>query len=77
MYYITHKGWDFKEDCTELVQSVFLLSVSGFLVGQNYTGLFLLVNHQNTQLNAESKNEALNRHIFRVLGHLHSLILCG
>ena len=43
------------------------------------TGLFLLlnqlVNHQNTQLNAETKNQASNRHIFIVLGRLYSLII--
>ena len=36
-----------------------------------------LVKPQNTQLNAETKNQALHRHIFRVLGRLYSVILCG
>ena len=35
------------------------------------------VNHENTQLNAETKNLASNRHIFTVWGRLYSLILCG
>ncbi len=35
----------------------------------------LLVNHLNTQLNAKTKNQASNRHIFRVLGRLYSLLL--
>ena len=51
----------------------------GFLVvGQNclISVLYHLVNHQITQLNSETKNQALNRHIFRVLGRLYSLILC-
>jgi len=51
----------------------------GFLVvGQSWliSVLYHLVNHQNTQLNAEIKNQALNRHIFRVLGRLYNLILC-
>ena len=33
-----------------------------------------LVNHQSTQLNAETKNQALNRQTFRVLGRLYCLI---
>jgi len=33
------------------------------------------VNHQNTSLVAETKIQASNRHIFRVLGRLYSLIL--
>ena len=35
-------------------------------VGQNWfiSVLKHFVNHQNTQLNAETKNQALNRHIF-------------
>ena len=35
------------------------------------------IHHQNTKLNAETKTQALNRHIFRVLGRLYSLIPCG
>ena len=31
--------------------------------------------HQNTQLNAETKYQASNRHIFRVWGRPYSLIL--
>ena len=34
-----------------------------------------LVYDQVTQLNAEAKNKASNRHIFRVLARLYSLIL--
>ena len=39
----------------------------GFLVGQNWliSVLNYLVNHHNTQLNTETKNQALNRHIFK------------
>ena len=37
----------------------------------------LLVNQQNTQLNAKTKYQASNCHNFRVLGRLYSLILCG
>ena len=36
-----------------------------------------IVNHKDTQLNTENKNQASNRHTFRVLGRLYSLILCG
>ena len=52
---------------------------SGFLEGQNWfiSVLNHSVNHQNTQLNAEAKKQASTRHIFRVLGRLHNLILCG
>ena len=35
-----------------------------------------LVNRQNTELNAETKNQSFNRHIFWVSGRLYSLILC-
>ena len=31
----------------------------------------------NTQLNEETKNQASNRRIYRVLDRLYSLILCG
>ena len=50
---------------------------SGFCVDQNLAISVLkhLVNHQNTQLNAETKHQASNRQTFRVLGHLYSLIL--
>ena len=50
---------------------------SGFFVGQNrlITVLNHLENQQNTQLNAEAKNQASNRHIFGVLGRLYNL--CG
>ena len=49
----------------------------GFFVGQNrlITVLNHLENQQNTQLNAEAKNQASNRHIFGVLGRLYNL--CG
>ena len=42
----------------------------GFLVGQNWliSVLNYLVNHHNTQLNTETKNQALNRHIFKFSG---------
>ena len=52
---------------------------SRFLVGHNWfiSLLYQLVNHQHTQLNAESKNQTSNCHIFRVLGSLYTLILCG
>ena len=50
-----------------------------FFVDQNclISVLNHLINHQNTQLNAETKNQTPNRHIFRVLGRLYILILCG
>ena len=35
-----------------------------------------LLNHQNTKLNAETTNQAWNRHIFKVLGRLYNLIFC-
>ena len=35
------------------------------------------VNHQNTALNPETKKQATNSHIFRLLGRLYSLILSG
>jgi len=59
------------------VYSIFLHS--GFLVGQKWLISVLnhLLNHKNSQLNAKTKIQASNRHIFRVLGRLHSLILCG
>ena len=41
------------------------------------TVLTLVVNHQNTQLNAETKNQTINLHFFKVLGLLYSLIICG
>jgi len=34
-----------------------------------------LVNHENILKNAETKTQASNRHIFRVLGRLYSIIL--
>ena len=36
-----------------------------------------LVNQLNTYLNAKTKIISLNRHIFRVLGRLYSLVICG
>ena len=50
-----------------VVQSVCLHS--GFHVGKNLliSVLNYFVNHQNTQLNVETKYQASNRHIFRVL----------
>ena len=71
-------GLPTKDETSEkIVLSVFLHS--GFLVGLS-CGISVfnyLVNNQNTQLTTESRNEALIRHIFRVLGRLGSLILCG
>jgi len=49
-----------------------------FFVDQNrFNFLNHLVNYQITKLNAETKNQASNRHIFRGLGRLYSLILGG
>ena len=61
----------------EFVKSVFLHS--GFLVGQNWSKSVVnySINHRNTKLNAETKNQSLNRHISRVLGRLYSLIPFG
>ena len=54
------------------------LSNSGFLVDQN--GLISVLNHlfkhQKTLLNAETQNQAIIHHSFRVLGRLYSLIPC-
>ena len=36
-----------------------------------------LVNHQNSQWSAETKNQASERDIFRVLSSLYSFNLCG
>ena len=36
-----------------------------------------LVNHQNSQWSAETKNHASERDIFRVLSRLYSFNLCG
>ena len=46
--------------------------ISWFFVGQNclISVLNYLVNHQNTQLETETKNQPLNRHIFKVFGRL-------
>ena len=70
IYRVTHKGCDFTDDCTEFVYFVFLHSE--FLAGQNWhiSVLSYFVNHQNTQLNAKTKNQAYSLHIFRVLGRL-------
>ena len=61
----------------ELVKSISLHS--DFLVGQSWRNAVLnhLVNHQHIQSSAETKNQALNRPIYRALGRLYSLILCG
>jgi len=39
--------------------------------------IYHLQRHENTQLNVETKNQALNRRVFRALGRLYSLIHCG
>ena len=46
----------------------------GFLVDENWLVPVLnhLVNHQNIQLNAETKNQASNCHILKVVGLLYS-----
>ena len=51
---------------------------SGFLVGQNWhiSVLDHLAYDQTTQLNAVTKNKASNRHVFKILGRLYSLIRC-
>ena len=57
-YRVTHKGY-LKNDCTEFYFfSVFLHL--GFLEGKQILIFVLnhLVNHQNTQLNAETKKQA-------------------
>ena len=48
------KDWEFRDDSTEFVVSVFLYS--GILAGQNWhiSVLNHLVNHYNTQLNAKT-----------------------
>ena len=53
--------------------------LSGFFIGQNWllSGLYHLVNHQNTQVNADTKFQAENRHIFRVLDRFYRLIFGG
>ena len=76
IYRVTHKVLDFRDYFTEFVQSVFLHS--GFFAGQNglFSVLINLVNHQNTQLNAETKSQVLNHFIFYSFGSsLHSLPL--
>ena len=67
--------------CTEHKQympQLFLFNIL-YIVGQNWaiSVLIYLENHKNNQLNAETKNQASDRHIDRVLGRLFSLILCG
>ena len=34
IYMVTHNGYDFRDDCTEIVRYIFLLS--GFCVGRNW-----------------------------------------
>ena len=60
------KGWVFRDDCTEFVVFFCFLtfrvpcrSKLAYLCVLNH-----LVNHQNTQLNAKTKNQAFNLHIF-------------
>ena len=50
---------------------------SGFHVDQNWLISVLnhLVSHENTQLRAKTKKQALNRNICIVLGRLYSLFL--
>ena len=36
-----------------------------------------LVNHSNTLLNSEAKNQGINCQIFRIFSRLYCLILCG
>ena len=57
---------------------VHFLAIKPFLFGQNYLISVLnhFKNHQNTQLNAETKNQASNRHIFQFCV-VFSLILGG
>ena len=51
----------FRDDCTEFFRSVFLhLGVQNWIISV----LNNSINHQNTQLNAEAKNQASNRYIF-------------
>ena len=51
---------------------------SGFIVGRKWiiSVLYHLINHQNTELNAETKEHAWNHYIFRNFGRLYSIILC-
>ena len=58
----TLRGWDFKNDCTKFVRSVFLHSGFLDLVRQNcfFSVLTQLVNHQNTQFNVETKKQGLH-----------------
>ena len=46
-----------------------------FLEFRVFYVLNYLINNQKIRLNAETNNQALNRHIFRVLGRLYCLIL--
>jgi len=53
---------------------IFIFLAIRVLVGQNLhiSVLNNLINHRNTQLNAETKNQPFNRHIFIVLDRLYS-----
>ena len=71
-----------KDETTEMtVRNLFchFSLIQGYLKTQ--IGLFLclnlIVNHPNTILKAEIKNQTLNRHNLSVLGRLYSLILSG
>ena len=76
-YRVTHKEGDFRDDCTEFVKSVFLHF--GVLEDKNWhiSVLNHCINHQNTQLNAETKNRASHCYFFLFLACFFSLILCG
>ena len=64
-YRVTHKGWDFRDDCTEFC-FVFLHYGIFIAVGQNWltTVLNYPISQQNTELNTETENPASNCHIF-------------
>ena len=56
-YRVTHKGWDFRDDCAKIVQSVFLLS--GFLVGWNWL-LSVFTNLVTIKYLIKCRNQKLN-----------------
>ena len=71
-YRVIQKEWDFRDDCTEFVWSVFLHS--GFLVGQSWIICVLnhLVNHQMLNCTLKPKSSFKSSYFYSFGSSLHS-----
>ena len=75
---ISYTGLPTKDGTTETIVRILFSPFSRFQGSLWLISVFRhLGNHQNTQLNANPKNQASNCYIFRVLGRLYTINCCS